>query len=157
VAVVDLLDGRSVHDVAVSWPLHPELEVTPNSNGHLVIRDGLPVLQLCYAATSPVEAEQVRADPNSQLGWWSDRLEARTPAWLVGARCRTTVPVAILSVLCTSDAGVIAEPKLVRDGAMLVASWSERGARRGFAIDSSGDGTVATIAAAPAVSLIGES
>jgi hypothetical protein len=67
--------------------------------------------------------------------------------------------VAILSVLCTSDAGVIAEPKLVRDGAMLVASWSERGARRGFEIDSSGDGTVATIAeaAAPAVSLIGES
>jgi len=52
---------------------------------------------------------------------------------------------------------VIAEPKLVRDGAMLVASWSERGARRGFAIDSSGDGTVATIAAAPAASLTGES
>jgi glycosyltransferase involved in cell wall biosynthesis len=157
VAVVDLLDGRSVHDVAVSWPLHPELEVTPNSNGHMVIRDGLPVLQLCYAATSPVEAEQVRADPDSQLGWWSDRLEARTPAWLVGARCRTTLPVAILSVLCTSDGAVIAEPKLVRDGAMLVASWSEQGVRRGFAIDSGGDDTVATIVAAPAVSLMGES
>ena len=42
VAVVDLLDGRSVHDVAVSWPLHPELEVTPDSNGHMVIRDGRP-------------------------------------------------------------------------------------------------------------------
>jgi hypothetical protein len=65
--------------------------------------------------------------------------------------------VAILSVLCTSDAGVIAEPKLVRDGAMLVASWSECGARRGFAIDSSGDGDVVALAATPAVSLMGES
>ena len=65
--------------------------------------------------------------------------------------------MAILSVLCTVDAGVIAKPKLVRDGAMLVASWSERGVRRGFAIDSSGDGTVVTVAAPPAVSLMGES
>jgi hypothetical protein len=60
-------------------------------------------------------------------------------------------------VLCTSDAGVIAEPKLVRDGAMLIASWSEEGVRRGFAIDSSTDGTVVTVAATPALSLMGES
>ena len=66
-----------------------------------------PVLQLCYAATAPIEAEHVRADPDSHLGWWSDRLEARTPSWLVGARCQSTAPVAILSVLRTVDAGAI--------------------------------------------------
>lgn len=157
VAVVDLLDGRSVHDIEVSWPLHPELDATPNCHGHIVIRDNLPVLQLCYAATSLVEPEQVRGDPSSHLGWWSDRLEARTPAWLVGARCRTTLPVAILSVLCTAGAGVITEPKLVRDGATLIASWSEGEVRRGFEIDSNGDGSVVNLTAAPAVSLMGES
>ena len=157
VAVIDLLDGRSVHDVEVSWPLHPELDVTPNSHGHMVIRDGSPVMQLCYAATSPVEFGQVRGDPSTHLGWWSDRLEARTPAWLVGARCRTALPVAILSVLCTTDVGAITEPKLVRDNEMLVATWCERGIRRGFEIDSSGDGSVVSIAATPAVSLMGKS
>lgn len=157
VAVVDLLDGRQVHDVAVSWPLHPELDVTPVAYGHMVIRDGLPVLQLCYAGTSPVNAEQVRADPTSHLGWWSDRLEARTPAWLVGARSRTTLPVAILSLLHTVDAGEVTEPKLVLDGALLVASWCERGVRREVLIDANGDGNVVTHAAMPAPSLIGES
>jgi glycosyltransferase involved in cell wall biosynthesis len=157
VAIVDWLDGRSTHDVAVSWPLHPELDVMPMCHGHMAVRDGLPVLQLCYAATSPVDAEQVRADANSHLGWWSDRLEARTPAWLVGARCRTAFRVAILSLLRTVDAGVITEPKLVRDGALLVASWSEQGVRREVVIDTSGDGNVVTQAAMPAPSLIGES
>ena len=26
-AVVDLIDGHSMHDVSVSWPLHPELDL----------------------------------------------------------------------------------------------------------------------------------
>jgi len=59
-AVVDLIDGHSMHDVRVSWPLHPELDVAPTGNGpfagHLVSRDGVPVLQLCYAATASIEA-----------------------------------------------------------------------------------------------------
>src|SRR5262249_21366163 len=46
VAVVDMVDGQSLHDVAVSWPLHPELDVRVADDGHRVSRDGLPVLQL---------------------------------------------------------------------------------------------------------------
>ena len=37
--------------------------------------------------------------------------------------------MAILSLLRTVDAGVIAEPEIVRDGAMLIVSWSEQGVR----------------------------
>ena len=34
VVVVDLLDGQSVHDVAVSWPLHPELDADADRTVH---------------------------------------------------------------------------------------------------------------------------
>jgi Heparinase II/III-like protein/Heparinase II/III N-terminus len=157
VVVVDLLDGQSVHDVAVSWPLHPELDSMPTHGGHLVSRDGLPVLQLCYAATSPIEIEQVRADADSKLGWWSDRLEARVPAWLVAAHARTTLPLAILSVLRTVDAAVITEPEVVRDGDTLAASWSEYGARREVTIDIRGSGAVVSAPSLSPVKLVSES
>jgi hypothetical protein len=161
-AVVDLLDGEKVHDVRVSWPLHPELDMTPTGNGllagqtpgHLVSRDHVPVLQLCYAGTAPIQAEHVRADSDSHLGWWSDRLEARTPSWLVGTRCQTTIPVAILTLLRTVDAGVITEPEIIADGPMLVASWSEQGVRRGLTIDCSRPGAVASAPSSPAVGLV---
>ena len=145
-AVVDLIDGHSVHDVRVSWPLHPELDLAPTGNGpfagHLVSRDGVPVLQLCYAATASIQAEHVKADPDSHLGWWSDRLEARTPSWLVGGRCQSAAPVAIVTLLRVGDAGAITEPAIVMDGAMLVVTWSEHGVRRGLSIDSSRPGAV---------------
>jgi len=145
-AVVDLIDGHSVHDVRVSWPLHPELDLAPTGNGpfagHLVSRDGVAVLQLCYAATASIQAEHVKADPGSHLGWWSDRLETRTPSWLVGGRCQSAAPVAILTLLRTGDAGAITEQAVVMDGAMLVVTWSEHGVRRGLSIDSSRPGAV---------------
>ena len=157
VVVVDLLDGLSVHDIAMSWPLHPDLDWIPTQDGHLVSRDGLPVLQLCYAATSPIEIGQVRADPDSQLGWWSDRLEARVPAWLLTVHARTTPPVAMLSVLRTADAGMISVPEVVRDSEMLEVSWSEYGVRRGLTIDISGPGAVVSAACPSPVRLVSES
>ncbi|MCW2589350.1 MAG: hypothetical protein JWQ86_1777 [Mycobacterium sp.] len=141
--VVDLVDGRSSHDVVVSWPLHPDLESTPTPDGQLATRDGLPVMEFCYAATTRVEAEQLRAESDSHLGWWSDRLEARMPAWLVGARCRATAPVAILSLLRVGDPGVIAVPEIRRNGSTLTVRWSEAGVRRGLTIDAGQSGAVA--------------
>ena len=164
-AVVDLLDGETLHDVWVSWPLHPELDMTPTGNGllagptagHLVSRNHVPVLQLCYAGTAPIQAEHVRADPDSHLGWWSDRLEARMPSWLVGVRCQTTFPVAVLTLLHTVDAGVITAPEIIADGPMLVASWSEQGVRRELKIDTSCPGAVAMAPPSPAVRLVSRS
>ena len=156
VAVVDLLDGRSAHDVSVSWPLHPHLDATPTRDGHVVSLDGSTVLQMCYAATAPIEVEQVRGDCDTDLGWWSDRLEARTPAWLVGSRCRARLPVAHLSVLCTVDATVIGEPEIVQDGRMLLVSWTENGIRRGYDLDRNIVGAVSNTASS-AMSQVGES
>ena len=155
--VVDLLDGRSVHDVTVSWPLHPDVDVVPVDDGHLAVRDGRPVLQLCYAATVPIQVEQRRADCRSHLGWLSDRLEARKPAWLLGAHARTALPLAMLSVLRNPDAGEIALPDVIRDGATLTVSWSECGLRRGLKIDLAGAGSVADIPLLSPVRLVSES
>jgi hypothetical protein len=155
--VVDLIDGRSEHDVAVSWPLHPDLDSTPTPDGQLVTRDGLPVMDLCYAATSPIEAERVRADSDSHLGWWSDRLEARTPAWLVGARCRAIVPVAMLSVLRVGDLGSSARPEIVRNGSTLTARWSEQGTRRGLTIDTGRSGAVVCMSSLSVLRLVSKS
>lgn len=157
VAVVDLIDGQSEHDVAVSWPLHPELDSTPTSDGQRVTRDGLPLLELCYAATSPVEAEQVRADPDSHRGWWSDRLESRMPAWVVGAQSRTAAPVAILSLLRVGDVGVVGRAEIVRNGSTLTARWSEHSVRRGLTIDTSRSGAVVSTSSSSAVRLVSKS
>ena len=154
VAVVDLLDGRSLHDLAVSWPLHPELRATPTCDGHLVSCDGLPVLQLSYAATAPLTTEQVQADHASSLGWWSDRLEARRPAWLVGLRCRARLPVATLSVLSTAAVEVIAEPQIARQGSMLFASWTDEGVHREVAINMTSGAVDFEMGACPALSQV---
>ena len=143
VAVVDLVDGRSSHTVAVAWPLHPELESTPTPDGQLISRDGAPVMEFCYAATSPVDTEQTRGEDDSHLGWWSDRLEARTPAWLVGVRSRAAAPMAVLSVLRVGDPGVIAAPEVLRNGSTLIVRWSEAGVRRGLTIDAGRSGAAA--------------
>lgn len=143
VVVVDLLSGQSAHDVAVSWPLHPDLESTATADGHLVSRGGLPVMTISYAATSVIHCEQVRANEDSHLGWWSDRLEARTPAWLVGARVRATAPIAVLSVLRVGASVTTAAAEIVRDGLKLKVQWSESGVRRGLTIDTSAYGAVA--------------
>jgi hypothetical protein len=142
VVVVDLIDGLSEHDVTVSWPLHPELEVTPVRDGHIVDREGVRVLQICYAATTPIATTQVKADLESHLGWWSDRLESRTPSWSVGARCSAATPVAFVSLMRTVDAGAITEPTIVMNGRKLVVSWSEHGVDRGVTIDRTSSGAI---------------
>ncbi len=157
VVVVDLLNGRSVHDVAVSWPLPPDLEVVRSDAGHIASRDGVPVLQLCYAASAPVEIEQHRGDTASQLGWCSDRLEARQPAWLLTARARSVLPLAMLSVLRTDGIGEIALPQIVRSSETLMANWSECGFRRGLKIDIAGSGAVVDIPFLSPVRLVSES
>ncbi len=154
--VVDLLDGSSEHDVAVSWPLHPELDWIPTSDGHLIDRGDNPVLQLCYAATASIEIGQVRGDPDSGLGWWSDRLEARTPAWLLTAQARTVLPLAMLTLLRTADAGAINMPEVVRDGELLAISWSEYGLRRGLTIDIKSRGAVTYAPSSSRLRLVSE-
>jgi hypothetical protein len=133
--VVDLIDGRAEHDVVVSWPLHPDLDAAPTGDGHLVTIDDEPVLQLCHAATAPIELQRVKGDTETHLGWFSDRLESRAPAWLVGARCKVPGPVAVLTLMQTVEAGSITDAGISMDDARAVVTWSENGVGRGLTID----------------------
>jgi len=142
IAVVDLIDSRTAHDIAVSWPLAPDLEVIASRHGHRAARDGDTALEISYAASADLGVEQVKADAENQLGWWSDRLEARTPSWLVGARCRAVGPVAVLTLLRTVDAGAITEPAISMAGVRVTASWYEHGVERGLTIDRTLSGAV---------------
>lgn len=99
VLVVDLLQGDGTHRVRTSWPLHPSLDATRTDDGHLVTRDGSPVLHLGYAASTPWRHHDVRGDPVTNLGWWSHRLESREPAWVVGSWCAAPLPIALVTVL----------------------------------------------------------
>jgi hypothetical protein len=119
----------------VSWPLHPELDVTPTGDGHLVTRDDEPVLQLSHAATATIELQRVKGDTETNLGWFSDRLESRTPSWLVGARCKVSGPVAVLTLMQTVDAGAITDAGISMDGARAIVTWSENHVGRGLTID----------------------
>lgn len=157
VVIVDLLDGRLEHDVAVSWPLHPDLDSASTPAGQVAFLGGRMVLELCYAATSHVEVVQVRGDNDSHLGWWSDRLETRTPAWLVGARCRGAAPVAILSLLRVGECAAITVPEIIRDGVKLVIRWSEHGLQRGLTIDASRPGAVLGVPTSSVVRLVSKS
>jgi Heparinase II/III-like protein/Heparinase II/III N-terminus len=153
-AVIDLIDGQSTHDVQVSWPLHPDLDVMPTRDGHLVSRDDVPVLQLSYAGTAPIDIESVRADDESHLGWWSDRLETKTPTWLLGVRSHVLTPVAVLTVLCTGEVGTVTSPRIHSVGEHLVASWTEDGRRRVFVIDTALAGAVRQKSSDPAVTTV---
>ncbi|GAA5110955.1 alginate lyase family protein [Pseudonocardia adelaidensis] len=97
--VLDLLDGRGRHRFRTSWPLHPALDVDDRQDVQVVLRAGVPVLHVASTSTAPGRPYRVRGGADG-LGWWSERFESRTPAWLIGtvvedARC----PVAIATVL----------------------------------------------------------
>jgi len=100
--------------------------------------------------------EQSRNNAVSKLAWYVGRVAAMSPREM-GWRARRFVAggnsVGVVHRRCRGDRRTEARPGRRHAG----PSWSEQGVRRGFAIDSSGDGTVATLAATPAVSLMGES
>ncbi len=139
IAVVDQLSGSGIHSARVSWPLHPALTADPVASGHLVHRDGDPVVALAYGATVPLMVDQVRGDETEQLGWWSERLEAREPAWLIGARCSGAAPFVIVTVL-----GPVAsrEVLVTRTDEAIRARWRTGATAYSLVIDPRRDGAV---------------
>jgi hypothetical protein len=146
VLVVDLVSGDGRHLVRTSWPVHPSLDAIAERDGHLLTRDGVPVAQLVAAATAGLTFEQVRGDTDTALGWWSEQLEVRTPAWLVGARCLTGLPVVIATVIQPTDAPArISDLEIRHDGSAIDVTWTDSGARHGAAIDTTRFGAVRTL------------
>lgn len=128
--VVDVIEGRGHHRVGASWPLAPDLEAHANGLGHVVTRAGVAVLQVATAATVPVEHTHVVGDGESQLGWWSTRLESREPAYLLSSIAEGEVPVVLATVVRTIDspgALPIEDLRVALDGGQALVSWREHG------------------------------
>jgi hypothetical protein len=136
--VVDVIDGEGEHEMQTSWPLHPSLEASAESRGHLVSRNGTPVLRIASSGTARTYIAHVRGDSDTHLGWWSERLEARSPSWLLSASCRGTVPLAMATVLLPAQAQHTLEIddldiRLV--GQQVIVGWQEGRRRRRVVID----------------------
>jgi hypothetical protein len=140
VLVVDQLTGHGRHEVRTSWPLHPDLEANADPTApheHVVSRDGRPVLHVAHAATAPLVLDQVRGDEQSGLGWWSERLEARRPAWWIGAVVHAELPLVIATALHTGDgAGAPTELAATCYGDRIEVSWSTAGRRHTVEVDT---------------------
>lgn len=143
VVVVDLLSGFGHHEVRTSWPLAPEYDVAKASVGHVVSRDGSPVLQVAAAATAPLVDDAVRGDDVQGLGWWSNRLESREPAWLIGSSTSGPLPLVLATVLQPRGDGLsITDLEVTRNPGAIDVTWSNNRARQQCSIDTTRHGAV---------------
>lgn len=123
--VVDLVSGTGVHEVRTSWPLHPSLEASRLAASHTVSRDRVQVLQILHAATVPLGFDDRFGDEASALGWWSDRLESRVPAWWLGAVCRAALPVVIATLIAPADGVPTSDLRVTTQDNVIEATWTE--------------------------------
>ena len=134
VLVVDELTGQGLHTVRTTWPLHPDLESDQNPAGtdmHAVSKDGQPVLHVAHAATAPLTLDQVRGDEETGLGWWSERLESRRPAWWLSAVVRAELPLVIVTALHpASNTEPPSELGVARDEDRIVVTWGDADGRQ---------------------------
>ena len=91
-------------------------------------RDGRPVLRIATAATAPLTGWRLYGGDEGagELGWWSDRLEARRPCWFVGAQVTPDAgPVIVATLLAAGAAGEVDAPAIETgaDGTVRVR-WS---------------------------------
>ena len=143
VLVLDELSGSGEHELRVSWPLHPRLDVRELDQGYLATRHREPVVSIVLAATAPLLLDRVRGDEGTHLGWWSDRLEARAPSWLLGGVVRGVVPVVVATVIRPSLGGPETTDLAVsEDEDSITASWFSAGQRHAVVIDRGENGAV---------------
>ncbi len=124
------------------WPLHPSLDVRQVEGGHTVCRNESPVLQILYAATAPVTHDQIRGDTARNLGWWSHRLESRTPAWWLSAACVADTPLVMATLLTPVDGVSTVDLNVKSKDGRIETTWTEGGAPRCITIEIAGSAVV---------------
>lgn len=140
--VIDLLEGKGRHLCTQSWPLHPRLDAAPIPTGHLLSSANTPQYRLLYAATAKYTVEQVRGDSIENLGWWSDRLESRIPAWWGGCVMRCRLPLVMVTLICPADR-VATEGLLARlNGHPIEIRWMEDLRERTVCVDTNGNAKI---------------
>lgn len=143
VLVVDLVSGAGRHEVRTSWPLEPSLDVVRAAIGHVASRDGSPVIHIAAAATGQLVDEQIRGDEHRGLGWWSNRLESREPAWLVGSSGVGELPLAVATVIQPAAGGRgVCDLTISHGAGFLDVSWSDTRQHHRALIDTTRFGSV---------------
>jgi hypothetical protein len=142
ILIVDLIGGTGSHEVRTAWPLHPDLDVRRIEGGHALCRDDLEVLQILYAGTTATACDEVRGDEARNLGWWSQCLEARVPAWWLGATCVGEIPLAIATLLTPVDGVPTRDLSIESNAESIEATWHEAGTPHRVTIDVTGSAAV---------------
>jgi hypothetical protein len=141
--VVDLISGPGTHGVRTSWPLHPSIDVEPEPQGHRLTRGGTPLLHVATAGTAPLVVEQVRGCERTHLGWWSDRLESREPAWLVGASGTVELPVVLATFMTpAADGAGATDLEVSYGGGQIDVAWHLAGREHRAVVDTTRFGRV---------------
>lgn len=140
--IVDLITGTGDHQIRSIWPTHPSLDAQICGDRHILTRGDVPVLELIHAGTVPLDLDGSFGDETFDLGWWSDLLESRRPAWWLSAVCRGEIPVAIATLVSPAD-GVVTEGLAVsRRGDRLEVVWTEGVVARAVTVRADADATV---------------
>jgi uncharacterized heparinase superfamily protein len=146
VVVLDLVDGERWHRLRTAWPTHPDLDVRLVDGAHVVTSGGRPVLGIHHSAVGREwKAHQERGgDGERGLGWWSDRLESRRPAWLIGATVDGPTPCVVATVLDTRGA-LLRDVTVALDGDIVTVTWTEGDMPGGIRVDVGGVAAVEAI------------
>lgn len=139
---IDLLSGSHPHTCSQNWPLHPNLDVVPLASGHLLTRRNQPVIQLLYAASADMTLEQIRGDAESHLGWWSERLESRSPAWWLSTSCHANLPLAMATLVSPVDGIDTRELSVELQDDSIKVDWMENDRTCTAEIDTNQDASV---------------
>ncbi len=126
--VVDRFTATAAHEYTVSWPVHPDLELA-DGEPHRFSLDGHPRLTIVSRTTGTDQPFQIRGDEATALGWWSDRLEARRPSWLVGNRMTGVGTMIGVSLIWTSSTWTSTWPdpglQFVSDADGVLVTWRD--------------------------------
>jgi hypothetical protein len=118
------------------------LDIRRVEGGHTVYRNASQVLQILYAGTATTTHDEVRGDKARNLGWWSQRLESRTPAWWLSATCVDDTPLAMATLLTFADGVSTADLSVELTDGRIGATWTEAGASRCITIEVAGSAAV---------------
>lgn len=142
VLVVDEVSGVGEHQMQVTWPLHHEIDISHRPDSYALSRDGVSVAQVAIVSCEDLVLDEVRADHDTQLGWWSDRLEARTPSWSVSGVVRGRVPLVVATIMQPFGraTGDIVDPTVTSTGDVITVSWHCGGNYHDVVIDRVGTG-----------------
>lgn len=80
-------------------------------------------MRLHYAATAQFGIDGVRGDEVNNLGWWSDQLESRRPAWWLRSTCDSGLPVLMAALLSPIDEVRTHSLTATLGGGRLRATW----------------------------------